>query len=62
MTDVTADLSQLYRPVFAADLLVSALNKNPDAPAVNIGERTMTAREMRDQVSRYAQALASKGL
>ena len=62
MTDVTADLSQLYRPVFPADLLVHALHKNPDAPAVNIGERTMTAREMRDQVSRYAQALASRGL
>ena len=62
MTDVTHDLDQLYRPVFAADLLVDALTKNPDAPAVNIGDRTMTAREMRDQVSRYAQALRSKGI
>jgi fatty-acyl-CoA synthase len=63
MTDVTPDLSQLYRPVFAADLLIDALDKNPDKPAVNIiGTGTMTAREMRDQVSRYSQALRSRGL
>lgn len=62
MTDVTADLSQLYRPVFAPDLLVHALNQNPSAPAVTIGERVMTTGEMRDQVSRYAQALRSRGL
>ncbi len=62
MTDVTSDPSQLYRPVFAADLLIHALDQNPDAPAVDIGERTLTARQMRDQVSRYSQALRSKGV
>ena len=63
MTDVTPDPSVLYRPVFTADLLVHALGQNPDAPAVNIiGSGSMTAREMRDQVSRYSQALRAAGL
>lgn len=55
--------TDLYRPVCPADVLIDALDRNPDAPAVNIiGQREMTAREMRDQISRYSQALASKGL
>jgi len=62
MSDTTNELDQLYRPVFPADLIIDALNKNLDSPAVFIGERTMTAREMRDQVSCYAQALRSKGI
>jgi fatty-acyl-CoA synthase len=62
MTDASNDLSQLYRPVFAADLIIDALGKNPDKPAVNIGDRTMTAREMSEQVSCYVQALRSKGI
>ena len=58
-----ADLTDLNRGVFPADLLIHAFGRNPDAPAVNIiGVGEMTARQMRDQVSRYAQALASKGL
>jgi fatty-acyl-CoA synthase len=61
MTDVTPS-SLLHRPVFAADLLVHALAKHPDAPAVQIGERTMTGREMQAQVSRYAQAFRARGL
>lgn len=60
--DPAIDTENLYRPVFTADLLVEALNRNPDKPAVFIGDRTMTAGEMRDQVSCYAQALRSKGL
>ena len=62
MTDVTAPPSDLYRPIYAADLLVHALGKNPDAPAVQIGARTMTAREMAASVSQYSQALAARGL
>ncbi|MFM8861947.1 MAG: AMP-binding protein [Acidimicrobiia bacterium] len=63
MTNDTADLTDLNRGVFPADLLIHAFGRNPDVPAVNIiGVGEMTARQMRDQVSRYAQALASKGL
>lgn len=63
MTDITWDPADLNRPVFTADLLVHALKQNPDAPAVNIiGKREMTTREMSEMVSRYSQALASKGL
>ncbi len=57
------DPNDLTRGVFAADLIVHALTQNPDAPAVNIlGQRQLTAREMAEMVSRYAQALESKGL
>ncbi len=62
MTDVTAPSASLHQPVFGADLLVHALGKHPHAAAVQIGDRTMTAAEMAASVSRYAQALASKGL
>ncbi|MCD9624839.1 AMP-binding protein [Rhabdothermincola salaria] len=61
MTDVTPP-PLLHRPVFGADLLIHALAKQPDAPAVNIGDRTMTAREMAAQVSRYSQAFRARGL
>jgi len=59
---VSVNSDDLYRPVFAADLIIDALNKNPDSVAVTIGDRSMTAREMSSMVSCYAQALASKGL
>ena len=63
MTDATWETADLNRPVFAADLIISALSRTPDNPAVNIiGQREMTAREMSEMVSRYSQALASKGL
>jgi fatty-acyl-CoA synthase len=56
------DPAQLYQPVHAPDLLIHALSKHPDSVAVRIGERSMTAREMAEAVSRYAQALQAKGL
>ena len=63
MTDASWDTADLNRPVYAADLIINALNRTPDNPAVNIiGQREMTAREMSAMVSRYSQALASKGL
>lgn len=63
MNDASWDTADLNRPVYAADLIINALNRTPDNPAVNIiGQREMTAREMSAMVSRYSQALASKGL
>ena len=53
---------QLHRGAFMADLLIAALDRNPDQPAMYLGEHVLTAREVRDQISRYAQALASIGL
>jgi len=63
MTEASWETADLNRPVYAADLIISALSRTPDNPAVNIiGQREMTAREMSEMVSRYSQALASKGL
>ena len=59
----TWDPADLTRPVFPADLIVHALTQNQDRPAVNIlGQREITGGEMAEMVSRYAQALRSKGL
>jgi hypothetical protein len=63
MTEASWETADLNRPIYAADLIISALSRTPDNPAVNIiGQREMTAREMSEMVSRYSQALASKGL
>jgi acyl-CoA synthetase (AMP-forming)/AMP-acid ligase II len=56
------ELGDLYRGVSLPHLLIAALDRNLDRPAVYLGDRVLTGREMRDQISRYAQALASQGL
>jgi fatty-acyl-CoA synthase len=61
VTDVT-DNDQLHRGAFMADLLIAALNRNPDKPAMYLGHHVLTAREVSEQVSRYAQALAAAGV
>jgi fatty-acyl-CoA synthase len=45
-----------------ADLLIAALDANLDKPAVHIGDEVLTGAQMRDQISQYAQALASLGI
>jgi fatty-acyl-CoA synthase len=52
----------LHRGVFLPDLLVTALGRNPDKPAVYLGEQVLTAAEVADEISRYVQALEAKGL
>ncbi|WP_045880031.1 AMP-binding protein [Pseudofrankia sp. DC12] len=52
----------LYRPSFLPDLLIAALGRNPDRPAVYIGDVALTAAEVAAEISRYAQAYASVGL
>lgn len=59
MTDEFADL---HRPAFAADLLITALERNSDKPALYLGDVVLTGGEMRDQISCFAQALASLGI
>jgi fatty-acyl-CoA synthase len=56
------DGNDLYRGVFIPDLLIAALNRHPDRPAVYLGDRVLTGGEVRDEISRYAQALASQGI
>jgi acyl-CoA synthetase (AMP-forming)/AMP-acid ligase II len=56
------DSSELHRGAHIPDLLVAALDRNPDKPAVYLGDEVLTARQVRDQISCYAQAFADRGL
>jgi fatty-acyl-CoA synthase len=52
----------LHRGSHLPDLLVTALRRNPDKPAVYLGDQVLTAAEVADEISRYVQALQAKGL
>jgi fatty-acyl-CoA synthase len=56
------ELNDLYRPMFLPDLLIGALERNGDRPAVHIGGQMLSAHELRDEVSRYVQAFQASGL
>jgi fatty-acyl-CoA synthase len=56
------DLKDLYRGTYAPDLLITALERNLDKPAVYLGDTVLTARQVRDEMSRYVQAYAAKGI
>jgi len=53
---------RLHRPAFIGDLLVRALERNKDKPALYLGDVVLTAGELRDRMSSFAQAMASLGL
>ncbi|MGY2085804.1 AMP-binding protein [Blastococcus sp. SYSU DS0539] len=52
----------VHRPVLMADMLVTALGRAGDRPALHIDGRVLTARELAGLVSRYEQALRSLGV
>src|SRR5437764_4336946 len=52
----------LYRGVYAPDLLITALERNLDKPCMYLGDTVLTARQVRDEMSRYVQAYGSKGI
>ncbi len=56
------ETTELYRPAYMPDLLIAALNRNPDAPAVYLGDQILTAREVSAEISRYQQAYQSLGI
>src|SRR3954451_9342407 len=56
------DLKHLYRGTYAPDLLITALERNLDKPAVYLGDTVLTARQVRDEMSRYVQAYAARGI
>ncbi|HET7311555.1 MAG TPA: AMP-binding protein [Mycobacteriales bacterium] len=58
-TDLPADL---HRQVFMPDLLVAALARHADKPAVYLGDTVLTASEVAAEMSRYLQAYASLGI
>ena len=54
---------ELHRPLYVTDLLVNALNQDPARPLLQLlGGPTLTVGEVRDETSRFAQALASLGV
>ncbi|MCU4184197.1 AMP-binding protein [Acidiferrimicrobium sp. IK] len=52
----------LHRPASGADLLIRGLSRNPQAAALVIDGRDVTAAEVADQISRYVQAYEAWGL
>jgi fatty-acyl-CoA synthase len=57
------DLPQdLHRPAFMPDLLVAALSKHADKPAVYLGDEVLTGSRVAAEMSRYVQAYASLGI
>ena len=53
----------LHRPLYAVDLLVNALNTGDDRPLLNLLDGpTLSVREVREDTSRFAQALAGLGV
>jgi len=52
----------LHQGVFLPDLFIAAVNRHPDRPAVYLDDQVLTGAEVRDEVSRYSQALQSVGV
>jgi len=55
-------VSDLYRQSFLPDLLVAALAGHGNRPAVHVDGEVLTATQMRDMISRYAQAFRAQGI
>jgi fatty-acyl-CoA synthase len=62
VTEVNAVMDDLHRGAYFPDLLVAALSRDPDRPSVHLGDAVLTARQLGQQVSRYAQAYAALGI
>jgi fatty-acyl-CoA synthase len=57
------ETDQLHRPLYCADILVNALNQDPTRPLLRLLDGpTLTVGEVRDAISRFAQALRSLGV
>jgi fatty-acyl-CoA synthase len=55
-------MNDLHRPQFLPDLLIAALERGGDRPCLVIGDRVLTAHEMRNEISRYVQAYHAQGI
>jgi fatty-acyl-CoA synthase len=62
MSDATSLPQELHHPAFMPDLLVAALARHADKPAVYLGDEVLTASEVAAEMSRYIQAYASLGI
>ncbi|HVT21500.1 MAG TPA: AMP-binding protein [Mycobacteriales bacterium] len=59
MSTTTDDL---HKPAFMPNLLVAALARHADKPAVYLGDEVLTASQVAAQMSKYVQAFASLGI
>jgi fatty-acyl-CoA synthase len=55
-------MSDLYRGVTLPEVLIAALDRNADRPAVHIGDDVLTAAQLRAEISRYVQAFRAQGI
>ena len=55
-------MNDLYRSMFLPDLLIAALGRNRDRPAVFIDGDVLTAAHFRDEISRYLQVFREQGV
>ncbi|MGY1814948.1 AMP-binding protein [Blastococcus sp. SYSU D00820] len=58
----TATEPALHRRALRADVLAAALTRAGDRPALSIGGEVLTARQLAEQISRFAQVYASLGV
>ncbi|MBF6098147.1 AMP-binding protein [Nocardia cyriacigeorgica] len=56
------EVDLLHREPLAVDMLIRSLELYADRTAVHIGDEQLTYRQVRDQISKFAQAYASLGL
>jgi fatty-acyl-CoA synthase len=62
MSHATTLPPELHQPAFMPDLLVAALARHADRPAVYLGDEVLTAAQVAAEMSRYVQAYASLGI
>jgi fatty-acyl-CoA synthase len=62
MTGVNVVMDDLHSGVYFPDLYVAALRRDPDRPAIHLGDDALTARQLAQHVSRYTQAYAGLGI
>ncbi len=56
-------MDTLHRPLYVPDLLVNALNQDPERPLIQLADGPMlSVGDVRDATSRYVQALRSLGM
>jgi fatty-acyl-CoA synthase len=62
MPETPVSPNDLHRPAYMPDLLVAALARHADKPAVYLGDDVLTASEVAAEMSRYVQAYRSLGI
>jgi fatty-acyl-CoA synthase len=62
MAPMSTATDDLHKPAFMPNLLVAALARHADKPAVYLGDDVLTASQVAAQMSKYVQAFASLGI